>query len=54
MGTVAPARHIFDVEEWDHLRELGFFGEDDRVELIEGEILDMSPIGDWHASWRAP
>lgn len=47
---VAPTRHIFDVGEWDRLGELGFFGEDDRVELVEGEIVDMSPIGDWHAS----
>jgi len=50
VGTVAPARHLFDVDEWDRLGELGFFGEDDRVELVEGEIVDMSPIGDWHAS----
>lgn len=50
MTAVVPARHLFDVDEWDRLGELGFFGEDDRVELVEGEIVDMSPIGDWHAS----
>lgn len=50
MTAVVPARHLFDVDEWDRLGELGFFGEDDRVELVEGEIVDMSPIGGWHAS----
>jgi Uma2 family endonuclease len=50
MAIAAPGRHVFDVEEWERLRVLGFFGENQRVELIEGEIVDMSPIGERHAA----
>lgn len=28
----------------------GLFGEDDRVELVEGEVIDMAPIGSRHAA----
>lgn len=50
MAVLAPAQHRFTVEEWDRLGQLGFFGEDDRVELVDGEIVDMTPIGDRHAA----
>jgi len=35
---------------WDQMGRTEVFGEDARVELIEGRIVDMNPIGDWHAS----
>jgi Uma2 family endonuclease len=44
----APTVHRFTVEDWDRLVELGFFTKDDRVELLDGEIIDMAPIGDPH------
>jgi Uma2 family endonuclease len=46
--TTAPARHRFTVEDWDRLIEVGFFTRDDRVELLDGEIVDVTPIGDPH------
>lgn len=45
MGAV---RHRFTVEEYRLMGEAGIFSEDDRVELIDGEVLEMAPIGDRH------
>jgi Uma2 family endonuclease len=42
-------RHRFTAEEYHRMGEAGLFGEDDRVELIEGEIVEMTPIGSRHA-----
>ncbi len=39
----------FSVEEFNKLGEAGIFDEDDRVELLDGEIIVMTPIGLPHA-----
>lgn len=46
----APRPYQFNVDEFHLMGTAGIFGEDDRVELIEGEILQMSPIGTVHMS----
>ncbi len=48
--AVSVARRLFTVTEYERLGEAGVLNEDDRVELIEGEILTMSPIGSPHAA----
>jgi Uma2 family endonuclease len=47
--SVEIARHRFTVEQYERMGEAGIFSEDDRVELIEGEIVEMTPIGSRHA-----
>lgn len=48
--SVEVATYPFSVEEFNKLSEAGIFDEDDRVELIDGEIIVMSPIGSAYAA----
>lgn len=53
MSATASAvfqRHRLTVADYYRMAEAGIFDEDDRVELIDGEIIDMAPIGSEHAS----
>lgn len=43
-------RRKFSVAEYQQMSEVGIFSEDDRIELISGEIVNMSPIGQRHAA----
>jgi len=45
-----PIRRPFTVEEYDRMIEVGILGKEDHVELIDGEIVEMSPIGLRHAA----
>jgi Uma2 family endonuclease len=47
--TVQVQRKLFSVDEYEHLIHAGIFAEDDRWELIAGEIVATSPIGSAHA-----
>ena len=41
-------RHRFTVEEYTELIEFGVLGENQRVELIRGEVVNKMPIGERH------
>ena len=43
-------RRWFNVDEYYRMTDAGILSPDDRVELIEGEVIRMSPIGKFHAS----
>ncbi|MGI8691154.1 MAG: Uma2 family endonuclease [Thermomicrobiales bacterium] len=47
MAMTMP-HHRFTVDEYEQMVEVGILTEDDRVELIHGEIIAMSPIGPRH------
>lgn len=44
-----PRPHRLTVDEYYRMAEVGLLAHDARVELIEGEIIDMAPIGSRHA-----
>lgn len=46
--VMAPHRKL-SVEEYHRMGEVGILREDDRVELIDGELIEMTPIGPFHA-----
>jgi Uma2 family endonuclease len=47
--AVALQRRPFTADEFERMAEAGIFDEDERIELLEGEIVAMSPIGSPHA-----
>ena len=48
--SVQIERRWFSVDEYYRMVDAGILSEDDRVELIEGEVIKMSPIGKFHAA----
>jgi Uma2 family endonuclease len=45
-----PQRRKLSAEQFERMGETGILGPEPRVELIEGEMIEMAPIGSRHAS----
>jgi len=48
--AVMLRRYRFTVEEYERLAQAQVLTQCDRIELLDGEIVEMTPIGDRHAS----
>ncbi len=47
---VQVTRHRFTVADYERMGQVGIFSEDERLELVCGEVIQMSPIGERHAA----
>ena len=50
MEAPAVIRKRFTTAEYEQIAAAGIFGEDERFELLEGEIVAMSPLGPQHSA----
>jgi Uma2 family endonuclease len=48
--AVYTSKRLFTVSEFEQMDQAGIFRKDDRLELIDGEIFEMAPIGSRHAA----
>lgn len=46
--ALGVARRCFTVAEYYAMGRAGILSANDRVELLDGELIQMPPIGDWH------
>jgi Uma2 family endonuclease len=49
-SSIQNPKPLISIDDYHRMAADGFFSEDDRVELIEGEIVHMTPIGNAHAT----
>ncbi|MBV9281129.1 MAG: Uma2 family endonuclease [Chloroflexi bacterium] len=48
--AIEPSHRRFTVRDYHRMAEVGILTEDDHVELIDGEIVQMTPIGGRHVA----
>jgi Uma2 family endonuclease len=48
--AIQNPKRLISIDEYHRMAADGLFSEDDRVELIKGEIVEMAPIGNRHAT----
>lgn len=45
---IAVLKRQFTISDYRQMYRAGILAEDDRVELLDGEMYQMSPLGPWH------
>jgi Uma2 family endonuclease len=50
MSSQMPARFRFSVADFHRLGDAGIIKPRDHIELIDGELMTMAPMGSWHAA----
>ncbi len=48
-AKTGPIRHLWTVDEFQRMGETGFLDPEARLELLDGELFEMAPIGSFHA-----
>jgi Uma2 family endonuclease len=48
--AIQNPKRLISIDEYHRMAADGLFAEDDRVELIDGEIVEMTAIGDNHTN----
>jgi Uma2 family endonuclease len=48
--SMPATRHRFTVDDWHQMIDAGVLRKDQRLELLDGEIFEMTPIGPPHSS----
>jgi Uma2 family endonuclease len=48
MTVQYATHHRFTVEEFERIADTGVFGDEPRLELLDGEIVEMTPVGSRH------
>jgi Uma2 family endonuclease len=48
--ALSPTAYRFTVKDYHRMAEADVFEPDDRVELVDGEVFEMAPIGSRHAA----
>lgn len=48
--AVSPTPHLFTVKDYHRMAQADVFAPDERLELVDGKVLELAPIGSRHAA----
>ncbi|MCB0572747.1 MAG: Uma2 family endonuclease [Phaeodactylibacter sp.] len=48
--AIQLSQRLINVKEYQKMAEVGILADDDRIELLEGKLIELSPVGRKHAA----